>query len=206
MQAYIVGIGDSLTYGYPYGPEASWLNLAGQVLGWPVVNRGINGETTGEMLARFDRDVVEVKPRAVIIMGGTNDAWAKVPAAEVKDHVRYMVDKARRAGILPVIALPPPLCPKEADLPGSFLADMAAALETYREAYRSLAASYGLMLLDLYTPLLDPDTGWGREEYFVDAAHPNRKGYQVMAEAALSFLRGNIAPLLEASDHYATDH
>lgn len=196
-KVHIVGLGDSLTYGYPYGPEASWLNLVGQATGWAVVNRGINGETTAEMLARFDRDVIEIRSRVVIIMGGTNDAWAKVTTAEVKDHVRNMADKARRAGILPVIALPPPLCQKEPDIPVSFLADMAAALESYREAYRELAASEGLRLLDLYTPLLDPETGWGREEYFVDGAHPNRRGYQVMAEAALPFLRGIFSPYFE---------
>ncbi|MGI9953251.1 SGNH/GDSL hydrolase family protein [Moorellaceae bacterium AZ2] len=185
----IVGLGDSLTYGYPYGPEASWLHLVGRRTGLVVVNRGVNGETTGEMLARFREDVVQLEPRVVIIMGGTNDAWAGVAAFQVKENVRIMVEKAREAGISPVIALPPPLCRADSGIPLSFLTEMASALKSYRECYQNLAAREGLGLLDFYTPLLDRETGWGRREYFVDDAHPNRRGYQVMAEAALLFWR-----------------
>ncbi|HBT47033.1 MAG TPA: GDSL family lipase [Peptococcaceae bacterium] len=181
-------MGDSLTYGYPYGPEASWLQLVAEETGLVVENRGVNGETTGEMLARFREDVVRLRPRSVIIMGGTNDAWAGVAAGEVRENVRAMVAQAREAGIAPVVALPPPLCRTGSDLPLSFLTEMASTLERYREGYRELAAGEGVALLDLYTPLLDPQTGWGRREYFVDDAHPNRLGYRVMAEAILKSL------------------
>ncbi|GFN22328.1 MAG: SGNH/GDSL hydrolase family protein [Thermoanaerobacteraceae bacterium] len=184
----IVGLGDSLTYGYPYGPEASWLHLVAQRTGLVVENRGVNGETTGEMLARFHEDVLRLEPRAVIIMGGTNDAWAGVEVSRVRENVRVMVEKAREGGIAPVIALPPPLCRADAGVPLLFLTEMASLLESYREAYRELTAKEGLMLLDFYTPLVDPATGWGRGEYFVDDAHPNRRGYQVMAEAVLGKL------------------
>ncbi|SMB99464.1 Lysophospholipase L1 [Thermanaeromonas toyohensis ToBE] len=185
----IVGLGDSLTYGYPYGPEASWLALAANATGTVVVNRGVNGETTKEMLERFTEDVLELKPRAVIILGGTNDAWAKVDVAKVEGQVREMVEQASRAGILPVIALPPPLCPKETDIPLLFLKEMEELLAAYRQAYQELAHLYHLPLLDFYTALLEPRTGWGKMEYFIDGAHPNRRGYQAMAEVALPLFR-----------------
>ncbi|KKM08773.1 hypothetical protein SY88_21925 [Clostridiales bacterium PH28_bin88] len=185
----LVGIGDSLTYGYPYGPDASWLNLAAGAIGLKAVNKGMNGETTAEMVERFDRDVIRLKPRAVMILGGTNDAWAGATAAEVEENIRVMVDQAIRAGILPVIALPPPLCQQGSDIPASFLARMAEALKSYRQAYRGLTASRGLRLLDFHHSLLDPDTGWGRKDFFVDDAHPNRKGYRAMAEVALTLFR-----------------
>ncbi|KYH32314.1 SGNH/GDSL hydrolase family protein [Neomoorella mulderi] len=185
----LVGMGDSLTWGYPFGPEASWLELAARETGLVVVNRGISGETTGEMLARFDEDVIRLKPRAVTIMGGTNDAWAGFTVTEVIDNVRAMVDKALRAGIQPVMALPPPLCQTGSDIPVPFLEKMAGLLEAYREACRDLALSRGIKLLDFYTPLLDPATGWGKREYFVDDAHPSRRGYQVMAGVAIDLFR-----------------
>ncbi|WP_406676554.1 SGNH/GDSL hydrolase family protein [Moorella sp. ACPs] len=185
----LVGIGDSLTWGYPFGPEASWLDLAGRATGLVVVNRGISGETTGEMLARFDQDVVRLAPRAVTIMGGTNDAWAGLAVTEVINNVRAMVDKALRSGIQPVMALPPPLCQTGSDIPVSFLEKMAALLAAYRDACRDLALSEGLKLLDFFTPLLEPGTGWGKREYFVDDAHPSRPGYQVMAGVAVPLFR-----------------
>ncbi|MCG0278557.1 MAG: SGNH/GDSL hydrolase family protein [Thermanaeromonas sp.] len=185
----IVGLGDSLTYGYPYGPESSWLALAAKVTGAVVVNKGVNGETTQEMLQRFEEDVLELNPRAVIVLGGTNDAWAKTDVAKVEAQVREMIEGASRAGILPVVALPPPLCPKDPDIPLFFLEEMEKLLEAYRQAYRRLAHSHHLPLLDFYTALLEPETRWGKVEYFIDGAHPNRRGYQVMAEVALPFFR-----------------
>ncbi len=190
MQAIdLIGMGDSLTWGYPFGPEASWLDLAAGETGLKVINQGINGETTGEMLARFDQDVVRPGPRAVTIMGGTNDAWAGFAAAEVEGNIRAMIDKAHRAGIKVIICLPPPLCRTGSGITASFLEKMAGLLADYRGACRHLARSRGLELLDFYIPLLDPATGWGKKEYFVDDAHPSIKGYQVMAATAVDLFR-----------------
>lgn len=190
MQAIdIVGMGDSLTWGYPFGPEASWLNLAAGETGLKAVNRGISGETTGEMLARFDQDVVRPGPRLVTILGGTNDAWAGFAAAEVESNLRAMVDRARSAGIDVIICLPPPLCRKGSELAASFLEKMAGLLAEYRDACRRLVCSMGLKMLDFYTPLLDRDAGWGKREYFVDDAHPSIDGYKVMAAVAVNLFR-----------------
>jgi lysophospholipase L1-like esterase len=185
----LVGIGDSLTYGYPYGPGASWLNLAAGTVGLKAENKGINGETTGEMAGRFYQDVISLNPQVTIILGGTNDAWVGATPAEVKENVRIMADLALQAEILPVIALPPPLCRRGSDISVSFLARMAEALQRYRQAYQELAGLRGLKVLDFYPSLLDPDTGWGKRDFFIDDAHPNRKGYRAMAELAVSFFR-----------------
>ena len=53
----IVCIGDSITYGFPYGEEASWTRLLAEATGHLIINKGINGNTTGDMLNRFSRDV-----------------------------------------------------------------------------------------------------------------------------------------------------
>ncbi|WXJ87657.1 Acetylxylan esterase [Moorella humiferrea] len=185
----IVGMGDSLTWGYPFGPEASWLELAARETGLVAKNQGISGETTGEMLARFADDVIRLKPRVVTIMGGTNDAWVGYTAAEVEENVKAMVASALQAGIKPVLCLPPPLCRTGSDIPLSFLEKMAALLAEYRNVFRRLAAIEGLKLIDFFNPLLDPATGWGRKEYFVDDAHPSKAGYRVMAAAVLPFFR-----------------
>lgn len=185
----IVAIGDSLTWGYPFGPEASWLHLAAGATGLKMVNKGINGQTTGEMRARFDADVINLKPEVVTILGGTNDAWAVIGASEVKKNILAMVNKAHQAGIGTVVVLPPPICHGGGEIPLDFMQKMADLLGQYREEFRELAAVHGSELLDFYTPLLNRETGWGREEYFVDAGHPNRRGYKVMAETAVELFK-----------------
>jgi len=185
----VVAIGDSLTWGYPFGPEASWLHLAALATRIKTANKGISGETTGEMLDRFEEDVISLNPGVVTILGGTNDAWAGIAVHQVKNNIRLMVSKARQAGIFTVIILPPPICRGEGEISLAFLEEMAILLSGYRDAYQDLAAANGLKILDFYTPLLDSKTGWGEERYFIDEAHPNRRGYQIMAGAAIKLFR-----------------
>ena len=75
----VVMIGDSITEG--------WIAADPTVFRDGVVDRGISGETTGQMLVRFRQDVIELKPRAVHIMGGTNDIFGNVGTASVDEVV-----------------------------------------------------------------------------------------------------------------------
>ena len=65
----IVCLGDSITYGFPFGPEASWVELSAKALGLNMINMGANGDTTRAMRRRFKRDVTGLDPAYVIIMG-----------------------------------------------------------------------------------------------------------------------------------------
>jgi lysophospholipase L1-like esterase len=78
--------------------------------GMQVVNRGVGGEQTHEMLARFDRDVLAQAPRAVIIWGFVNDIFRSTPEelenklVRSRENLGLMVEKARARGIVPIIA------------------------------------------------------------------------------------------------------
>jgi lysophospholipase L1-like esterase len=77
----VVALGDSITQGYPFDMEASWVYILKMEKGLDIVNKGINGDTLEGMLERFERDVISLLPGMVIIMGGTNDAfkhWGKL--------------------------------------------------------------------------------------------------------------------------------
>lgn len=178
----IVCLGDSITYGYPYGPETSWVETCSGVLGLEMLNRGINGDTTSQMRRRFNAHVISVKPAYVIIMGGTNDAWVGFTSERIQENIEGMAAKAFEHGICPVIGLPVPVNLDE--LNGFMPGDTIYVLDCLREWIRDFADENFLPVLDFYMPLLDPETGNANPAYFLDDSHPNQNGYRVLAEAA----------------------
>lgn len=113
----IVALGDSTTAGTPLfespleappngrGDERSqyayW--LMARHPDWRVLNRGVNGERSDQIAARFDRDVVGAQPAAVVILAGVNDIYQGKPATAVTAQLRAMYDRAAAAHI-PVVA------------------------------------------------------------------------------------------------------
>ena len=66
---------------------------------WTVLNRGINGQRSDQILARFDRDVIQPGPDAVVIIAGVNDVYQGRDAAQVIARLSEMYERARRAAI-----------------------------------------------------------------------------------------------------------
>lgn len=62
MPTKIACIGDSITYGFPYNPEQSWVYLASKSTKLNLLNIGVNGDTTGKMAYRFSNDVLNINP------------------------------------------------------------------------------------------------------------------------------------------------
>jgi lysophospholipase L1-like esterase len=150
--------------------------------GKPYLNRGIAGQTTAQMLVRFRQDVVSLKPKAVIVQGGSNDiASAFTPGTEatVLDSVRSMTEIAKANGIRVIIASVTPVCDCGTDQtttrPQGKLIGLNGALREY-------AAESGSVFLNYYAALVD-----GRDfkaELTVDGLLPNGAGYAVMAPLA----------------------
>ena len=113
----IVALGDSTTAGTPLfespleappdgrGDERSqyayWLMARRPE--WRVLNRGVNGERSDQIAARFNRDVVAAQPAALVIIAGVNDIYQGKPATVVTAELRAMFDRAAAARI-PVVA------------------------------------------------------------------------------------------------------
>lgn len=97
MQGKIVCLGDSLTYGFPYGPGVSWVAYVSRICGLSLSNAGVNGNTMEDMAARFDRDVLAKKPATVVILGGSNDAfWGERFCLKTISYLEQMVARGRR--------------------------------------------------------------------------------------------------------------
>ncbi len=174
-------LGDSITYGFPYGPAASWVDICGRALGIKMVNKGANGDTTHGMWLRFKRDVAPFNPAYVIIMGGANDAFMGYSLEEVEESIADLVEEAYENGICPLLGLPAPL-----NL-GNYVPDdvgiASCELDTFRIWMKEFANEELIPVLDFYTPLLVEATGAAYPGYFLDEAHPNETGYRVMAKA-----------------------
>ncbi|MGI6066156.1 MAG: GDSL-type esterase/lipase family protein [Bacillota bacterium] len=179
MAQKIVCIGDSITYGYPFGPEYSWVNLAlkNKTGMLTVINKGINGDTARGVKKRFERDVVKNSPDTVIITVGTNDAWLGVKAENYLKMIEDCFCQARDAGIRTIIGMPVP----------ALDALIEENLREYRELLREFCQEHRLQLLDFYSRFNSVSY---REltDFFTDEVHPSFAGYRLMAEVFSKFL------------------
>jgi lysophospholipase L1-like esterase len=174
----VVFMGDSITYGWGFADAAFF--------GVGHINRGISGQTTPQMLVRFQADVVALKPRVVHMMAGTNDIAGNTGPTSVRDirnNIIAMVTLAKANRVTVVLASIPPAksFPWASGLtPAGQIREMNAWLKAY-------ARAEGLVYADYYAVLATPDGGMKPELTF-DGVHPDAAGYRVMkpvAEAAL---------------------
>lgn len=174
----LVCLGDSLVYGYGVPRKDCWACLAAERTGHTLVNRGINGDTTGGMLSRFRPDVIAEAPHRVLLLGGANDILTSGGDSAARSNLSAMVYQALDAGIRPMVGLYPPFCPDPAlpSWPGA--ADPGTLGEVF-QAYRvwclQYAASAGV-------PLVDFSQGFDGPHLYLDQVHPNRAGHAVMAD------------------------
>jgi lysophospholipase L1-like esterase len=113
QRARIVAIGDSTTAGTPAyrSPLESPPIGSGDVTSqygywlmqshpeWEVLNKGVNGERSDQIRGRFERDVIDQKPAVVVVIAGVNDVYQGQSAAHVIEQLRWMYDRAAKAGI-----------------------------------------------------------------------------------------------------------
>ena len=147
--------------------------------GRAYIGRGISGQTTPQMLLRFHQDVIALAPRAVVILGGTNDIAGNTGPSTlgmIEDNLEAMAEMARAHGIrvilvsvLPVFDYP--------WRPGLVPAPKIVALNAWMRGY---AAAHGDTYLDLHSPMADARGGM-RDGLSTDGVHPNEAGYRLMA-------------------------
>jgi lysophospholipase L1-like esterase len=184
--ARVVFMGDSITDAWPQPRYGDFFT------GKPYVGRGISGQTTPQMLVRFRPDVIDLKPKVVVILAGTNDIAGNtgfISNDDIQGNLASMSELAKAHGIkvvlssiLPVSAYhtSPTGIPQTTARP----MDRIRALNDWMKKY---AAAERHVYLDYFSAMVD-DKGLLREELSGDDLHPNAKGYAVMgplAEAAV---------------------
>jgi acyl-CoA thioesterase I len=171
----VVFFGDSIT--------DAWIIVAPEFFaGKPYLDRGISGQTTPQMLVRFRADAVDLRPKAVVILAGTNDIAGNTgPSTQemIQDNFQSMVEIAKANGIQPVLAsiLPASDYPWKPGMePGPKIAAFNAWLKDYAEKNR-------LVYLDYYSAMVNDQLGLPAS-LSKDGVHPNKAGYAIMGPLA----------------------
>ena len=180
----VVFFGDSITDNW------SKPDYGGFFPGKPYVNRGIGGQTTAQMLLRFRADVVELQPKAVVILAGTNDVAGNagpVTLDQVQDNLASMAELARAHGIRVVLASLLPVSDDKRDANGQALTRTrqrpTATIRELNGWLAAYAARNGHVYLDYFTGTADT-AGLLLSPLNDDGLHPNARGYAVMAPLA----------------------
>ncbi|NPV89340.1 MAG: GDSL family lipase [Firmicutes bacterium] len=170
----IVCLGDSITWGFPYGPEYSWVHLVAQRNDLDMINRGVNGDTTEGMLYRFPFQVVEKKPTHVVILGGANDIIIRESLDRIQYNLEKIWEESVKHGITPVLGLPIPLG----------WAEPERRMARLRGWIKGFAEDKGALTIDFASAFFQGD-GEIRHDLLLDGGHPTIEGYAAMAEKVL---------------------
>lgn len=169
----IVFMGDSVTEAWPVADPGLFIN--GRIC------RGIAGQTSPQMLLRFQPDVVALKPRAVHLLGGVNDIAGNTGPTtpyRVQCNLLAMVELAQANGIQVLLGL----LPATSSIPWRTGFDPAPWIDELNAWAREFAAARGVTLVD-YNAALSSAAGTAPAPVTNDGIHPNRRGYAAMRQA-----------------------
>ncbi|MDO6416285.1 SGNH/GDSL hydrolase family protein [Sphingomonas sp. BIUV-7] len=166
----VVLFGDSIT--------ENWKQRDPALFTEGVIDRGVSGQTTPQMLVRFYQDVIALHPRVVHILAGTNDIAGNTGPtsdAQFQDNIRAMVDLARANGIAIILASIPPA----ASFPWKPELRPAGRIDAWNAWLRTYAQQQKLVFVDYHAVLAD-SAGGLKPEFGTDAVHPSHVGYRQM--------------------------
>lgn len=169
----VVFMGDSITEGW---------KLDTSFPGKPYINRGISGQTTPQMLLRFRQDVVELDPKVVIILGGTNDIAGNtgpMTLQQTENNLASMADIATANHIQVVLCSVTP----SVDFPWSPGLEPAPKIAALNQWISNYAAQKAYVYVDYYSAMKDAAGGLP-PALSHDGVHPTPAGYAIMAPLA----------------------
>ena len=178
----VVFFGDSIT---------DFWKLDESFPGKPYINRGIAGQTTPQMLLRFRQDVVDLQPKVVVILAGTNDIAGNTGPERVEDIEANYASTAEIArahhiavvfsSVLPVHNYTPQSQEEFAQRPPAKILELNRWIKNY-------CASKECVYLDYFSAMVD-DKGLLKRDLAEDGLHPNSAGYKIMAPLAEAAIR-----------------
>ncbi|HQP10673.1 MAG TPA: arylesterase [Candidatus Omnitrophota bacterium] len=167
----VICFGDSITEGLGAGPGEDYPSVLSGMIGRPVINAGVSGDTTAEALSRIEGDVLARDPRLVIVILGANDFFRKVPKAETFANMEKIVSRIQARGAAVAIGV----------------VKIGLIGDVYTKEFKRIARERGAVFIpDVMKGILsDPKLKH-------DQIHPNGAGYKLIAERVYK----TVAPLL----------
>ena len=178
----VVFMGNSITEGWSNFDKDFFINN-------PFVNRGIGGQTSPQMLVRFKPDVVNLNPKAVVIMAGTNDIAGNtgpILLENTADNIISMAEIAKANNIKVYICSTLPAI----DFPSSPGLEPGPKVIKLNSILKNYCNSNDIPFVDYFSSMADDKGGLKVPEYTAanDLVHPNLAGYKVMEKIILKAL------------------
>lgn len=166
-EARVVFLGDSITESWP---KSQWTD--------GHINRGISGQTTSQMLLRLRQDVLDLQPRDMVLLAGTNDVAGNTGPATVEmivGNIASIVELAQVHRVRVVLCAVPPA----SGFSWNPEVKPAERILELNGQLKALARRHRLRFVDCHTPMMDGQLGL-KTEYTEDGVHPNEAGYRLM--------------------------
>ena len=163
--------------------------------GKPYINRGIGGQTTPQMLVRFRQDVIDLRPKVVVILAGTNDIAGNtgpMSLDEIEEQFESMSELARLHGIRVVFSSIVPVHNHTPAARATFPLRPLDKIQALNQWLKTYAAANGGVYLDYFSAMVD-DKGWLKQDLAEDGLHPTKAGYTIMAGLAQSAIEQALA-------------
>jgi len=178
----VVFLGDSITEGWGMKATATSPGRGEFFPGKPYLNRGISGQTTPQMLVRFRDDVIALRPKAVVILGGINDIaenTGPTTLEEIEGNIASMAELGRLEGIRVVLCSVVPA----SDFPWHRGLEPAPKVRALNAWMKDYAAKNNLVYVNYYDAMANADGGM-KANLASDGVHPTKAGYEIMAPLA----------------------
>ena len=181
-------MGDSLTFGYGVNKNNSWVEylknyLIDSGINYTIVNKGINGNTTTDMLNRFTEDVISLNPNKIFIMGGTNDLLCNRPVNSIVDNIELMIKESLFKTKDITIGIPPRIIKEDAKrlfVPSLTYDYCESNLPKLKEFLIELCNNYKVNFIDFYSLTVNSNF------IYMDGIHFNNEGHKVFLDEFIS--------------------
>ena len=159
--ANIICFGDSITFGYGANPGEDYPSALRKLVKLPVVNAGVDGDTTFAALERLENDVLARNPKLVIVEFCGNDFLKKIPKENTVKNLTRIIERIQEKGAMVA------------------LVDISAGMffREYREAFKKIAAEKKAIFIPVILNRIITNPAM-KSDFF----HPNARGYQVIAK------------------------
>ncbi|MBW4360139.1 SGNH/GDSL hydrolase family protein [Flavobacterium taihuense] len=167
----IIFFGDSITEG--------WKKISPEFfIAKSYINRGINGQTTSQMLLRFRPDVIELKPKIVVILAGGNDIAGNTGPTTLETIIGNLISMCELAKANDIVVILCSILPAN-DFPWKRGMEPADKIEALNELILKYARANDIAYVDYFSVMVDERKGL-KAIYSQDGVHPNKEGYRVM--------------------------